>query len=98
MKNRKPSKPRCLVTKAMRESKLFAPKSIPNKKGKGVIYNRAKQDRSDLSGPFFVGADQALARCCARSSFKLAKNSSASLTTAILVLTDEGREAIRSGT
>lgn len=52
MKNRKPPKPRCLVTKAMRESKLFAPKSIPNKKGKGVIYNRAKQDRSDLSGPF----------------------------------------------
>ena len=54
MKNRKPPKQRCLVTKAMRESKIFAPKTIPNKKGKGVIYNRAKQDRSDLSGPFFV--------------------------------------------
>lgn len=54
MKNRKPPKQRCLVTKAMRESKIFAPKTIPNKKGKGVIYNRAKQDRSDLSGPFLL--------------------------------------------
>lgn len=52
MKQRKPAKPRNLAAKAMRESKIFAPKVVPNKKGKGVIYNRAKQDRSDLSGPF----------------------------------------------
>lgn len=79
MKNRKPPKPRCLVTKAMRESKLFAPKTIPNKKGKGVTYNRAKQDRSDLSGPFLWAVG-------------ILKSDRA-----ILVLTDEGREAIRSG-
>lgn len=57
MKQKKPPKPRCLVTKAMRESKIFAPKTVPNKKGKGTIYNRAKQDRSDLSGPFSLRYD-----------------------------------------
>lgn len=52
MKQKKPTKPRNLVAKAMRESKIFAPKAIPNKKGKGAIYKRNKQDRSDPSGPF----------------------------------------------
>lgn len=52
MKKKKPPKPRDLAAKAMRESKIFAPKVVPSKKGKGTIYKRSKMDRSDLSGPF----------------------------------------------
>lgn len=50
---------RCAEHRALRELKIFQPKTIPNKKGKGVVYNRAKsKDRGSDLGPYsFDGID-----------------------------------------
>lgn len=40
MKERRPRKARNMAAKALRECKLFAPKTIPAKKGRGAIYSR----------------------------------------------------------
>lgn len=52
MKQRAPRKARNMAAKAMRECKLFAPKTILPKKGKGSVYSR--KGRSDRSGPSFL--------------------------------------------
>ena len=54
MKQRKPRKARNLVAKAVRECKLFAPKVIPAKKGKSVVYSR-KSRSPELRLLSFVG-------------------------------------------
>jgi stalled ribosome alternative rescue factor ArfA len=53
MKQRKPPKAVNVAARALYTNKLFAHKSMPNKKGKGSVYKRSKiEDRGDHSGPF----------------------------------------------
>jgi stalled ribosome alternative rescue factor ArfA len=54
MKLRKPRKARNLAAKALRECKLFAPKSIPARKGKGAIYSRKGRNAVGPSGPYLL--------------------------------------------
>jgi len=51
MKQKVPRRARNMAAKALRECKLFAPKTIAPKKGKGSIYRR---DRGDHSGPSYL--------------------------------------------
>ena len=52
MANRKPSKGRNLAAKAMHECKIFAPKTVPAKKGKSAIYSR--KGRKVPSDPYLL--------------------------------------------
>jgi stalled ribosome alternative rescue factor ArfA len=52
MKTKQPRKARNLMAKALHECKIFAPKAIAPKKGKGSIYKRDR--KGDLSGPSFL--------------------------------------------
>ena len=54
MKTRKPPKGRNLAAKAMHSCKIFAPKTVPPKKGKGTIYTR--KGRNADSGPYLLCA------------------------------------------
>ena len=55
MKRRQPPKGRNLVAKAMHESKLFASKVVPAKKGKGFVYSRKSRDAiKGLSGSYLL--------------------------------------------
>lgn len=54
MKRREPRKPRNMMAKAMHSSSLFAPKTVPPKKGKGVIYSRKGRNAKGLSGPYLL--------------------------------------------
>jgi hypothetical protein len=55
MKKRKPPKGRNMVAKAL-QCKIFAPKTVPAKRGKGTIYKREKiKDQGNQSpDPFFI--------------------------------------------
>lgn len=55
MKRKEPRKARNMAAKAMRECKLFAPKTIPLKKGKGAIYNRKSRNAKEPSGSYYFG-------------------------------------------
>jgi stalled ribosome alternative rescue factor ArfA len=55
MKQKQPRKARNMVAKAMHECKLFAPKAIPSKKGKGTIYNRKSRNAKEPSGSYYFG-------------------------------------------
>lgn len=50
MKQKAPRKARNMAAKALRECKLFAPKTIPAKKGKGTIYSRKGRNAKGPSG------------------------------------------------
>ncbi len=50
MKQRAPRKARNMAAKAMRECKLFAPKTIAPKKGKGTVYSRKGRDAKGPPG------------------------------------------------
>ena len=50
MKRKEPRKARNMVAKAMRECKLFAPKTVPPKKGRGTVYSRKGREAQGPSG------------------------------------------------
>jgi hypothetical protein len=54
MAKRPPRNPRNPHAQALFTCKLFAPKSVPVKKGKGMKYDRKKDRGVDLSGPYFL--------------------------------------------
>jgi stalled ribosome alternative rescue factor ArfA len=56
MRQRKPRKARNMVAKAMHECKIFQPKVLLPKKGKGSIYKRTDKGRDMGSGPYSLGA------------------------------------------
>ena len=56
MQDRKPSKARNMVAKAMHECKIFHPKVLPAKKGKGKYSRKGRNAGKELSGPYFLVA------------------------------------------
>lgn len=50
MKERRPRKARNMAAKALYECKLFAPKVVPPKKGKGTVYTRKGRNAKEPSG------------------------------------------------
>ena len=62
MKQRAPRKARNMAAKAMRECKLFAPKTIPPRKGKGTIYSRKGRDAKGPPGLYLFVVHQI--SCC----------------------------------
>ncbi len=55
MKQRKPPKGRNMVAKAL-QCKIFAPKTVPAKKGRGTVYTRKGRSGDNGSGLYLFWA------------------------------------------